>query len=57
MGIWKANIASQATAHNLLSKIKGMQETAELVEKIEFRFGDTSKAIFFYKSYIYICVY
>ena len=46
MGIWKANVASDANAHNFVIKVAGKTETAELVQKLENRFGRISKNIF-----------
>ena len=43
MDIWKANVASEANAENLVTKITGKTETAELVQKIETRFAKRGK--------------
>ena len=39
MGIWKANVASEANAENLVKMVIGKTDTAELVQKIEICFG------------------
>ena len=40
MDIWKANVASEANAENLVRMVIGKTDTAELVQKIENGFGD-----------------
>ena len=54
MGIWKANVATEANAHNFVIKITGKTETAELVQKIENRFRGRSKNIFLFVYYAYL---
>ena len=54
MSIWKANVASDANAHNFVIKVTGKTETAELVEKLENRFGGRSKNIFVFVYYAYL---
>ena len=54
MCIWKANVASEANAHNFVIKVTGKTETAELVQKIETRFGVRSKSIFVIVYYPYL---
>ena len=46
MSIWRANVASEANAENLLRKVRGKREAAELVEKIENKIGKRSKSVF-----------
>ena len=46
MSIWRANVASEANAENLLRKVRGKREAAELVEKIENTIGKRSKSVF-----------
>ena len=43
MNIWKANVASEANAESLLSKVAGKIGAAELVETIERRLGKRGK--------------
>ena len=40
MDIWKANVASEANAENLVKMVIGKTDTAELVQKIENGFGN-----------------
>ena len=54
MGIWKANVASEANAHNFVIKVTGKTETAELVQKIENRFRVRGKNIFVFVYYAYL---
>ena len=54
MGIWKANVASEANAHNFVIKVAGKTETAELVQKLENRFGGRSKNIFVFVYHPYL---
>ena len=54
MGIWKANVATEANAHNFVIKVTGKTETAELVQKLENRFGGISKNIFVFVYYPYL---
>ena len=53
MGIWKANVASEANAENLVTKVRGKTDTAELVQKIENRFGKKGELLFFLLYYPY----
>ena len=46
MSIWRANVGSEANAENLLRRIEGKRESAELVEKIEKMLGKRGKSIF-----------
>ena len=57
MGIWKANVASEANAHNFVIKVTGKTETAELVQKIEKRFGGRSKNIFVIVHHPYLFLF
>ena len=56
MGIWKANVASEANAENLVTKVRGKTDTAELVQKIENRFGKKGELLFFLLYYPYLMV-
>ena len=55
MNIWKANVASEANAENLLSKVAGKIGAAELVETIERRLGKRGKLnIFLFMLWIVV---
>ena len=53
MNLWKANVASNANAQNLLTKVKRKTGSAELVEKLENKLGKRSKSIFIFVRYQY----
>ena len=56
MNLWKANVASNANAQNLLAKVKAKTGSAELVEKLENKLGKrskSSKSIFIFVRYQY----
>ena len=44
MNLWKANVASNANAQNLLAKVIAKTGSAELVEKLENKLGKRSKS-------------
>ena len=56
MNLWKANVASNANAQNLLAKVKAKTGSAELVEKLENKLekrSKSSKSIFIFVRYQY----